>query len=80
MSQIVGEPIKVIKEKPSPDEFASELLLIPKIEAKTKKEILSLLQLKDKDWKRYKSLIGLLAKRKKDEKFVKAFAILQKLN
>ncbi|MHA1115511.1 MAG: hypothetical protein ACTSRR_02795 [Candidatus Heimdallarchaeaceae archaeon] len=79
LSNYWGQPKKLIKEKPSPNDLAKEIIYIPNITEMKKNELLELLEISEKDLDKYKRLIDRLAQRKNvSDELKKANEILKK--
>ena len=80
LKQFWGEPIRIIEQKMSPLEFATELIEIPQIETLSVEEIIQTMRISERDFRQYSRFIQ-MASRKSDilEDVKKAYTILENL-
>jgi len=80
LSQHWGEPIKVLKMKMSPLEFASEIAELPNANDLTKEDIMTLLEVTERDLGKYSRFIKMASRRPSASDDVKkANNILEKI-
>ncbi|MHA1396748.1 MAG: hypothetical protein ACTSSG_01950 [Candidatus Heimdallarchaeaceae archaeon] len=53
LQQFWGEPLKKITQKPTPQDFAKELSRIPDVQKLSKKELLTLMEISERDLEQY---------------------------
>lgn len=58
-----GEPVRTIKERLSPLEFAQEFIGIPNVENKSKEEIMDTMELTAREYKQYKRFLQIAQRR-----------------
>ncbi len=78
LSNYWGEPEKLYNEKRTPADFSQELVNIPGVNNLDKNEIISIMEISDKEFDQYKRLISILAKRTDSHEIEKASKILSK--
>lgn len=79
LKEIFGEPEEILKEKPSPKEFAEELVRYSNnVQKPTKKQIIEIFDLTERDYKQYHHTLRLLSRRSSTEENIKlALEILE---
>lgn len=80
LKQFFGEPVQKIVEKMTPLAFASEMIEIPNADKLTKEDIMSLLDVTDRDLRQYSRMLRSAARRSSaSEDIVNAYKILEKI-
>lgn len=78
LKEIFGDPIETIREKPSPLEFANEIVELASTNKDiTKEQIITTFDITERDYKQYVQALRLLSKRSSNNQILKALAILQ---
>jgi len=80
LKQFFGEPVQKIVEKMTPLAFASEMIEIPNADKLTKEDIMSLLDVTDRDLRQYSRMLRSAARRSSaSEDIVNAYKVLEKI-
>ena len=80
LKQYFGEPIQRITEKMTPLKFAAEIIEIPNSDNLTKEDVMSLLEVTDRDLRQYSRMLGSAARRSSPSlDVVKAYDLLKKI-
>ncbi len=77
---ILGEPLAIVEEKPSPLQFAQDLASIPDVQELTKEEIIQYMDITEQDITKYKKHVGFACRKSNPEKeLLLAKEVLEKL-
>ncbi|MCK4896510.1 MAG: hypothetical protein KAS47_06850 [Candidatus Heimdallarchaeota archaeon] len=80
LKKFFGEPVQKIIEKMTPLAFASEIIEIPNTDNLTKEDIMSLLDVTDRDLRQYSRMLRSAARRSSASiDIVKAYELLEKI-
>ncbi|MHA1591582.1 MAG: hypothetical protein ACTSUP_03835 [Candidatus Heimdallarchaeaceae archaeon] len=80
LKQFFGEPVQKIIEKMTPLTFASEIIEIPNTDNLTKEDIMSLLDVTDRDLRQYSRMLRSAVRRSSASiDIVKAYELLEKI-
>ena len=80
LKQFFGEPVQKIVEKMTPPAFASEITEIPNADSLSKEDVMSLLDVTDRDLRQYSRMLRSAAKRASASvDIVKAYELLEKI-
>ncbi|MHA1418523.1 MAG: hypothetical protein ACTSVO_03200 [Candidatus Heimdallarchaeaceae archaeon] len=78
--QFFGEPVQKLVEKMTPLTFASEIIEIPNADKLTKEDVMSLLDVTDRDLRQYSRMLRLAARKSSASvDMVKAHELLEKI-